>query len=87
MEHVGCHVKHTWKAVGIELGLESDVLDGIGVDNSFKTNECMTQVFVKWKQMVTKPYTWQTVLVALCMPLINNNECAENTARKLREKK
>ena len=36
---------------------------------------------------MTKPYTWQTILVALCKPLINNKGCAENTALKLRGKK
>ena len=87
MEYVGCHVESKWKAVGVELDLVSDVLDSIEIGNRHDPNRCMTQVFVKWNQMVTKPYTWQTILVALCMPIVHENECAEKTAHILREKK
>ena len=85
MNYVG-HLEHKWKDVGIELGLEPDVLDGIRVTKPCDPNGCMTMVFAKWQQIMTKPYTWQTILVALCKPLIDNKGCAENTALKLREK-
>ena len=87
MDYVGCHVEKKWKAVGVELGLESDVLDSIEIDNRYHPNGCMTQVFVKWKEMVTKPYTWQTILVALCMPTVHEKERAKETVHILREEK
>ena len=87
MEYVGCHVESKWKAVGVELGLESNVLDSIEIGNYRDPNRCMTQAFVKWKEMMTKPYTWQTILVALCMPIVHDKECAKKTANILRENK
>ena len=44
MEYVG-RLEHKWKDVGIELGLEPDVLDSIRVTKPRDPNGCMTMVF------------------------------------------
>jgi len=53
-----------WKDVGLELGLEFDVLDVIERDNSQQSVACFQKTLDKWLRLTTTA-TWRTLEVAL----------------------
>ena len=64
MEEIAAEIPGKWRDVGVQLGLEPGVLDGIATED---TNRCYSNVFTKWKNLnsTTHPYTWSTVVQAL----------------------
>jgi len=53
-----------WKDIGIELGLELDVLDIIERDNPQRSVACFQKTLDKWLKL-TPTVTWKTLEVAL----------------------
>ena len=53
-----------WENIGIELGLDLDVLDIIARDNPLQSEACLRKTFDKWLQLTTDA-TWETLEVAL----------------------
>ena len=54
-----------WYDIGIELGLELNVLDAIEKDNSQQHVTCFRKTLDKWLQLNTDDATWRTLEVAL----------------------
>ena len=54
-----------WEDVGIELGLDLDVLDIIKKDNPHQSETCFKKTLDKWLKLNTDDATWKTLEVAL----------------------
>ena len=54
-----------WHSVGIELGLELDVLEIIEKDNPQQSEKCFQKTLDKWLKLNTDDVTWNTLEVAL----------------------
>lgn len=54
-----------WHDIGIELGLEIDVLDDIEKDNHQETIICFQKTLDKWLMLNTDNATWKSLEVAL----------------------
>ena len=53
-----------WKDIGIELGLELDVLDVIEKDNPQQSVSCLQKTLDKWLKL-TPNATWRTLEITL----------------------
>ena len=53
-----------WKDIGIELGLDLDVLDIIEKDHHDRSVACYQKTLDKWLKLATNP-TWKILEVAL----------------------
>ena len=54
-----------WYDIGIELGLELDVLDIIKKDNPQQSVPCFQKTLDKWLKLNTDAATWKTLEIAL----------------------
>ena len=54
-----------WYDIGIELGLELDVLNIIKKDNPLECEACFQNTLDKWLKLNTDNATWKTLEVAL----------------------
>ena len=59
--------KHSrnWEDIGIELGLEFDVLKTIAKDNPLDSATCLRETLNKWLKINTVNATWETLETAL----------------------
>ena len=53
-----------WRAIGLKLGLEDDLLDMIAEDNSKQHQECFRIMLKKWLVQDISP-TWNTLELAI----------------------
>ena len=60
---VSKHAKY-WKSVGLELGLDWDMLDTIEVDSLQQSTSCFQKTLDRWLKL-TPNATWKTLEVAL----------------------
>ena len=67
MDEIAAEIPGKWRDVGLQLGLDQGVLDGIALNSQGNTNHSYSNVFTKWKNLnsTTHPYTWSTVVQAL----------------------
>ena len=67
MNEVAAEIPGKWRDIGLQLGLDQRVLEGIATASSGDTNNCYSNVFIRWKShnLPTHPYTWSTVLQVL----------------------
>ena len=54
-----------WYDIGIELGLELDVLDNIEKDHPLRGATCFQKTLDRWLKLNTDDATWRTLEVAL----------------------
>ena len=54
-----------WYDIGIEMGLELDVLDIIENDHPLRGATCFQKTLIKWLELNTDDATWKTLEVAL----------------------
>jgi len=54
-----------WEDIGIELGLDLDVLKIIARDNLLQSVACLKETLDKWLKSSTDDATWKTLEVAL----------------------
>ena len=63
--HVTRKYATDWEDIGIELGLDLDVLKIIARDNTLQTTACLRETLDKWLKLNTNDATWKTLEVAL----------------------
>ena len=89
MNEIGAVIPAKWRAVGVQLGIDSDVLDGIqnqNAGNSESAQKSFEQVFIKWSKQGSKtPYTWTHIIDILRRPAVGKNELADTLATKYLE--
>ena len=81
MNEVAAEIPSKWKDVGLQLGLDHGVLEGVRGDNS----HCYMDVFTQWKNQnsTTYPYTWSTIVQALQTPAVSEKRLADKIKNKL----
>lgn len=85
MNEVAAVIPAKWRDVGIQLGLASGTLDSIQHENSGKPQEnqrSFEYVFYIWKQRVTRPYIWKTIVDVLRTPSVGENRLADELQAK-----
>ena len=83
MNEVAAHIPSRWKDVGIQMGLNSDQLDGIAVAAPSSPLQCFSSVFTIWKKRMTAPYKWSTVIRTLQAPAVAELKLADELEKKL----
>ena len=75
MNEIAAKIPGKWRDVGLQLGLDQGVLDGISLISPGDTNHCYSNVFTRWKNQdsTTHPYTWSTVVQALESRTVGEN--------------
>ena len=85
MNEVAAKIPGKWQDVGLQLGMDKGVLDGIALISPGNNNHCYTNVFSRWKNqnLATHPYTWSTVVHVLKSPAVGQNRLAGEIKNKL----
>ena len=84
MNEVAAKIPGRWRDVGLQLGLDESVLQGITSINQGDTNLCYINVFTRWKNYsTTHPYTWSAVVQALKAPSVGESRLADMIMNKL----
>ena len=78
MNKVAVKIPDKWMLFGIQLGLDQRQLDTIEQRRAVvDPHLCFSAVFTEWKERMTSPYSWSTVIDALNSPLIGENRLAQ----------
>ena len=64
-EYVGAEIPSKWKQFGRFVKVRQGDLEAIQADESHWLRDCFTQVFDRWHNGITSPYTWKKVAEAL----------------------
>lgn len=67
MNHVAIKILPKWQEFGIALGLALSDLECL---RNLDPQQRFSSIFTKWKEQVTKPYTWLTVIYVLNTPTV-----------------
>lgn len=76
MNEVAAEIPGKWRDIGLQLGLDQRVLEGIATASSGDTNTCYSSVF-------THPYTWSTVLQVLESRAVGERRLADRVKKNL----
>jgi hypothetical protein len=63
-------IPHQWKNMAVQLELSEGDIKSIQGDEN-KISDCFNAVMERWKQSLTKPFTWETLINALRSPSVN----------------
>ena len=87
MNEVAAEIPSKWRDVGVQLGVEHSVLEGIATISLGDTNHCYSNVFIRWKNqhLETHPYTWSTIVHALESRAVGEKRLASSIKNKLTE--
>jgi len=79
MNEVAAKIPGKWRDVGLQLGVDHDVLEGIATNSQGDTNHCHSKVFTRWKNQnsAMHPYTWSTIVQALKAPAVGEERLAD----------
>ena len=85
MNEVAAEIPGKWRDVGLQLGVDQGVLEGIASISPGDTNRCYSNVFTRWKNqnLKTHPYTWLTVVQALESQSVGENLLASKIKNEL----
>ena len=85
MMEVAAEIPGKWKDVGLQLGVDHDVLEGIATISQGDTNLYYCNVFTRWKNQTstTHPYTWSTLVQALKAPAVGEERLADKIKSEL----
>ena len=86
MNEIATEIPTKWRDVGIQLGLDQVVLDGIALISLGDINHCYSNVFTRWKNRnsAAHPYTWSTIVQALQTQAVGESRLADKIKSKLR---
>ena len=79
LNHVAIKILPKWQEFGISLDLALSDLECLRI---LEPQQRFTSIFTKWKEQVTKPYTWLTVIDALNTPTVGAVNLAQDITRK-----
>lgn len=67
MNEVAAKIPSKWRGIGLQLGVDQGVLEGIAAISPGDTNLCYINVFTRWKNQNSPkcPYAWSTLVNAL----------------------
>ena len=79
LNHVAMKILPRWQEFGIALDLAPGGLECL---RTLDPLQRFTSIFTKWKEQVTKPYTWLTVTDALNTPTVGAVNLAQDITSK-----
>lgn len=79
MNHVAIKILPKWQEFGIALDLALGDLQCLRI---LEPQQRFTSIFNKWKEQVTKPYTWLTVIDVLNTPTVGAVNLAQDITSK-----
>ena len=71
-----------WRAVGIQLGLSTDALDGIQQESAKSVSSCIVAYEMVFNQCPATLRTWGSIIQALRKPAVGNDELAYSLEQK-----
>ena len=85
MNEVAAKIPGKWRDVGLQLGVDLSILEGIATISLGDTNLCYSNVFTRWKNqnLPTYPYTWSTIVQALKAPAVGEERLADKISTML----
>jgi len=85
MNEVAAKIPGKWQDVGLQLGIDKGILDGIVIISPGNNNHIYANVFTRWKnqKLATHPYTWSTVVHVLESAAVGENHLAGEIKNKL----
>ena len=85
MNKIAAKIPSKWKDIGLQLGLDQGVLDGIATISLGDPNHCYINVFTRWKNQnsPTHRYTWSTLVQALKKPAVREDRLADEIKNEL----
>lgn len=63
--YVASKYAHDWHDIGIELGLEFDILNIIGKDHHQQSVTCFQKTLDRWLKLNSDDATWKALEIAL----------------------
>ena len=82
MNEVASQIPTKWREVGCELGLSAEELNVIEIERRGIMSRCFSDVFEKWRNKGTPPYTWESIITALRAPLVDQIRLAETLQKQ-----
>ena len=84
MNEVAAKIPNKWRDMGLQLGVDRSVLEGIATTSPGDTNHCYINVFTQWKNQnsTIHPYTWSTIAQALERPAVGEKRLADEIKEK-----
>lgn len=75
MNEVAAKIPSRWRSIGIQLGVDTPILDAIASISPGDLNKCFESVFTRWKEQEKEeyPYTWLTIVETLQLPAVGEN--------------
>ena len=83
MNEVAAKTPSKWRDIGLQLGLDQGVLEGIATISPRDTNLCYSNVFTLWENSTTHPYTWSTIVEVLQARSVGEKRLATKIKNKL----
>ena len=77
---VAAKISFKWKEVAIQLELTEGQISAIE-ENQSKSYDRFMAVMGKWETSLCKPFTWATLVTALCSPSVNERRLANELER------
>ena len=86
MNVVAAKIPSKWRDMGVQLGVDQDVLEGIASISPGDINRCYSNVFTRWKNQNSTmyPYTWSTIVQALETQAVGEKRLADEIKNKLK---
>lgn len=81
MNMVAVPVQDRWERVGEQLDIPDYELTAISRKQHGDALSCCREIFTKWKNRMTCPYTWETIIHVLETPAVDKADLA----KKLRD--
>ena len=85
MNEVAAKTPSKWRDIGLQLGLDQGVLEGIATISPRDTNLCYSNVFTLWENQNSRtyPYTWSTIVEVLQVRSVGEKRLATKIKNKL----
>ena len=85
MNKIAAKIPNRWRDIGLQLGVDLPVLDGIATISLGDPNNCYINVFTRWKNQnsPTHRYTWSTLVQALKKPAVGEDRLADEIKNEL----
>ena len=89
MSQVAAEIPSKWKDMGLQLGLDPSILDGIDSNTRGNDNHAYIAIFDSWKKQNSSKhtYTWSTVVRALQTPAVGEKKLADKIKDKVTKQK
>ena len=85
MNKIAAEIPSKWMDMGLQLGVDHGVLQGIALISPGDTNHCYSNVFTRWKNQhsATHPYTWFILVQALESRAVGEKRLADKIKNEL----